>query len=61
MIVNYMPVFATRLKNINEATDFIEKFGHLNKTLYFGVSEEPPVYFKGLSAIFKDRMEVIYT
>lgn len=58
MIAAYMPVFAKRVGSMIQANEFIERFGHLNKALYFGVNEEPPHYFKALSAHFKDRLEV---
>ncbi len=58
MIEHYMPVYAWKIKNMDDANHFIEKFGHLNKTIYFGTGDEPPVYFKALSAIYKDKLEV---
>lgn len=58
MISSYMPVYAKKIKNIEDATNFVEKFGHLSKALYFANSEEVPVYFKGLSTIYKDKLEV---
>ena len=57
MIASFMPVYAKRIGSMSDANDFIEKFGHLNKTLYFGESEAAPTYFKGLSSYFKDRLE----
>lgn len=59
MIDSYMPVYAKKIKNIEDATNFIEKFGHLAKALYFPNSEETPVYFKGLTAVYKDKLEVV--
>jgi hypothetical protein len=59
MIESYMPVYAKRIKNIEDANYFIEKFGHLSKALYFLNSDEVPVYFKGLSAVYKDKLEVV--
>lgn len=58
MIDSYMPVFAKRIKNIEDTNHFVEQFGHLSKVLYFLNSEEVPVYFKGLSAVYKDKLEV---
>lgn len=58
MVEHYMPVYAWKIKNMEDANHFIEKFGYLNKTMYFGTGDEPPVYFKGLSAIYKDKLEV---
>ena len=57
MIASFMPVYAQKIRSMADANDFVEKFGTLNKTLYFAESEQPPVYFKGLSAYFKDRLE----
>ena len=59
MISSYMPVYAKRIKNIEDANNFVEKFGHLNKALYFLNSEEVPTYFKGLTSTFKDKLEVM--
>lgn len=59
MIDSYMPVYAKRIKNMEDVNYFIEKFGHLSKALYFLNSEEVPVYFKGLSAFYKDKLEVV--
>lgn len=58
MIASYMPVYAKKIKNIEDANNFVEKFGHLPKVLYFLNSDEVPIYFKGLTAVFKDRLEV---
>lgn len=58
MISSYMPIYAKKIKNMEEANNFIEKFGHLSKAFYFLNSEEPPIYFKGLTAAFKDKLEV---
>lgn len=58
MIESYMPVYAKKIKNIEDVNNFIEKFGHLSKVLYFPNSDETPVYFKGLTAIYKDKLEV---
>lgn len=60
MIASYMPVYAKRIKNIEDANNFVEKFGHLSKALYFVNSEEIPIYFKGLTAVFKDKLEVVH-
>jgi hypothetical protein len=57
MIATFMPVYAKKIDSMNDANDFVEKFGHLNKTLYFSESDQPPTYFKGLSSYFKDRLE----
>ena len=58
MVSSYMPVYAKKIKNIDDANNFVEKFGYLPKVLYFLNSEETPIYFKGLSAVFKDKLEV---
>jgi hypothetical protein len=58
MISSYMPVYAKWIKNMDDVNHYIEKFGHLSKALYFLNSEEVPIYFKGLTATFKDRLEV---
>lgn len=57
MIESYMPVYARKINNMKDANDYIEKFGHLNKSLYLSTSDELPLYFKGLSVFFKDRLE----
>lgn len=57
-INHYMPIFAKKIKNIEDNTWFVERFGHLDKVLYFSLdSENTPGYFKGLSAYFKDKLE----
>jgi hypothetical protein len=58
MVSSYMPVYAKKIKNIEDANNFVEKFGYLPKALYFLNSEETPIYFKGLTAVFKDKLEV---
>lgn len=58
MIASFMPVYAKKIKNMEDANNFVEKFGHLSKALYFLNSEEIPIYFKGLTATFKDKLEV---
>lgn len=57
-IERYMPVYALKINNMKEATNYIEMFGHLNKTLYFQSEDQLPLYFKGLTSTFKDRLEV---
>lgn len=59
-IVSYMPVYAMRIKNIQDANTFVEKFGALNKTLYFATDNEIPTYFKALSTIYKDKLEFAF-
>jgi hypothetical protein len=59
MIESYMPVYAKKIKNMEDANNFIEKFGHLSKVFYFPNSEETPSYFKGLTAVYKDKLEVL--
>ena len=57
MINKHMPVFAKKIKNMQDFNDFMEKFAKINRTLYFSNSDEPPRYFKGLTSFFKDRLE----
>jgi hypothetical protein len=57
MIASFMPVYAKKITSMSDANDFVEKFGQLNKTLYFAESDQAPTYFKGLSSYFKDRLE----
>lgn len=57
-INHYMPIFAKKIKNIEDNNWFVEKFGHLDKVLYFSQdADNMPSYFKGLTSYFKDKLE----
>lgn len=56
-LVAFLPNFAWEISSMESYDKFNKETAMINKTIYFGSEEEPPSYFKGLTAHFKDILE----
>lgn len=56
----HIPAFREEIKSIKDLDEFL-KFNQLpNKLLLFTDKKETPLMFKGMTSIFRDRIDVYY-